>query len=265
MAGSLLTSTLTGRLTWSIVPWPVAILLGLVVFLTVAAIILTWGDDLALRMRRIGNEPPPPPQSEPTPLIQLGSGSSGNTIRGNRVYGGSRPLVGGSELRDNTISDNETFTNEALETLATGQFTDVSGEHSARGVRDVTALDIQGSAIIRPGTRSTAEGSGRVTGTRIGGGPTEPPAPSSGVTGSGSMGVGLICPRCGSVSGFTVTATLGGSADPPTCSSCGTRMVTDDDAPSLMSNARCSQCGSISGMTRESACPDCGGAWIPNS
>lgn len=46
--------------------------------------------------------------------------------------------------------------------------TEVAGNHIARGSGNITALDIEGSAIIRPGTRSLAEGEGNVTATRIG-------------------------------------------------------------------------------------------------
>jgi len=44
----------------------------------------------------------------------------------------------------------------------------IAGKHEASGVGDVTALDIQGSAIIQPGTISRATGRGHITGTRIG-------------------------------------------------------------------------------------------------
>jgi hypothetical protein len=44
----------------------------------------------------------------------------------------------------------------------------VAGMHEATGVGNITALDIQGSAIIRPGTISKATGQGDVTATRIG-------------------------------------------------------------------------------------------------
>jgi hypothetical protein len=44
----------------------------------------------------------------------------------------------------------------------------VAGMHEATGVGNITALDIQGSAIIRPGTISKATGQGNVTATRIG-------------------------------------------------------------------------------------------------
>lgn len=45
---------------------------------------------------------------------------------------------------------------------------EVAGEHRARGRGNVTALDIEDPAIIRPGTRSVAEGEGNITATRIG-------------------------------------------------------------------------------------------------
>ena len=44
----------------------------------------------------------------------------------------------------------------------------VDGTHEATGIGNVTALDIQGAAIIRPGTVSRAAGEGNVTATRIG-------------------------------------------------------------------------------------------------
>jgi hypothetical protein len=44
----------------------------------------------------------------------------------------------------------------------------VSGTHEAHGQGEVTALDLQGPAIIGPGTVVRATGQGIVTGTRIG-------------------------------------------------------------------------------------------------
>ena len=44
----------------------------------------------------------------------------------------------------------------------------VAGTHEATGVGEVTALDLQGPTIIKPGTISKASGRGTVTGTRIG-------------------------------------------------------------------------------------------------
>jgi hypothetical protein len=49
----------------------------------------------------------------------------------------------------------------------------VGGTHEAAGVGEVTALDIQGSAIITPGTIAKATGQGSVTATRIGRRPKE--------------------------------------------------------------------------------------------
>jgi hypothetical protein len=46
--------------------------------------------------------------------------------------------------------------------------TEVAGEHAAVGKGEVIGLDIQGPALIKPGTRAIAAGEGRVTGTRIG-------------------------------------------------------------------------------------------------
>ena len=47
---------------------------------------------------------------------------------------------------------------------------EVAGLFEARGRGQVTAMDVQGPAIIRPGTIARAEGEGTVTGVRIGGG-----------------------------------------------------------------------------------------------
>jgi hypothetical protein len=44
----------------------------------------------------------------------------------------------------------------------------IAGTHEATGVGKVTGLDIQGPALIKPGTVSKATGAGEVTGTRIG-------------------------------------------------------------------------------------------------
>lgn len=49
-----------------------------------------------------------------------------------------------------------------------GKPVEVSGEHRAEGVGDITGLDVEGPAIIKPGTRVSAKGFGNVTGTRIG-------------------------------------------------------------------------------------------------
>ena len=44
----------------------------------------------------------------------------------------------------------------------------VDGHHHASGIGEVTALDIEDAAFIRPGTIASAEGIGQVTATRIG-------------------------------------------------------------------------------------------------
>jgi hypothetical protein len=44
----------------------------------------------------------------------------------------------------------------------------VDGEHEAKGIGNVTALEIKVPTIIKPGTKVTAEGVGNVTGTKIG-------------------------------------------------------------------------------------------------
>jgi hypothetical protein len=49
----------------------------------------------------------------------------------------------------------------------------IDGTHEAHGVGNVTGLDIQGPAHLKPGTRSFATGIGNITGTRIGGPPRE--------------------------------------------------------------------------------------------
>ena len=45
--------------------------------------------------------------------------------------------------------------------------TQVDGTHKAKGEGIVTGLDIQEPVIIKPGTKSTAEGKGTITATRI--------------------------------------------------------------------------------------------------
>ena len=43
----------------------------------------------------------------------------------------------------------------------------IDGDHKAEGIGNVTALDIQKGAILRPGTKSIARGVGNITGTKI--------------------------------------------------------------------------------------------------
>ena len=44
----------------------------------------------------------------------------------------------------------------------------LDGEHHASGVGEVTGIDAEGPTLFKPGTRSSAEGIGRITATRIG-------------------------------------------------------------------------------------------------
>lgn len=46
---------------------------------------------------------------------------------------------------------------------------EVAGTHEASGIGNITGLDIQGPAKIKPGTIARASGIGNITGTRIGG------------------------------------------------------------------------------------------------
>jgi hypothetical protein len=47
------------------------------------------------------------------------------------------------------------------------KLTQIAGNHKAKGIGEVTGLDIQSPVIIKPGTKSTAEGTGIITATRI--------------------------------------------------------------------------------------------------
>ena len=49
------------------------------------------------------------------------------------------------------------------------QMVEIAGTHEARGIGNITGLDIKGPAKIKPGTVSKASGIGNITGTRIGG------------------------------------------------------------------------------------------------
>ena len=43
----------------------------------------------------------------------------------------------------------------------------IAGEHHAKGKGNVTAINAQEPVFIKPGTKSTAEGEGNITATRI--------------------------------------------------------------------------------------------------
>jgi hypothetical protein len=62
----------------------------------------------------------------------------------------------------------EQWVREHLNKLPESQITIIDGEHEARGIGNVTGLEVKKPAIIKPGTKVTAEGIGNVTGTKIG-------------------------------------------------------------------------------------------------
>ncbi len=45
----------------------------------------------------------------------------------------------------------------------------INGTHHAKGIGNVTGIDVQGPVIFKPGTQSIAEGTGNITATRIAG------------------------------------------------------------------------------------------------
>jgi hypothetical protein len=71
-------------------------------------------------------------------------------------------------LLRNWKSQHEIWVRANLNRQLAPSVTTVAGTHVAHGVGHVTALNIQGPAIIKPGTISRASGVGTVTATRIG-------------------------------------------------------------------------------------------------
>jgi len=65
-------------------------------------------------------------------------------------------------------SEHEAWTRANLNKSIDAFITVIDGQHRASGIGEVTALDIEDAAIIKPGTISTAQGIGNVTATRIG-------------------------------------------------------------------------------------------------
>ncbi len=65
-------------------------------------------------------------------------------------------------------SQHEDWVRSNLNRRVDSPLSEVAGTHEATGVGNITALDIQGPAIIKPGTLSKATGQGNVTATRIG-------------------------------------------------------------------------------------------------
>ena len=74
-----------------------------------------------------------------------------------------------TELLMGWKAEHDGWVRTKLNKPAGSEITEVAGEHRASGEGEITGLDIQGAAIIKPGTKVVAEGKGRVTGTRIGG------------------------------------------------------------------------------------------------
>ena len=64
--------------------------------------------------------------------------------------------------------NHEQWVREHLNKSAASQITIIDGEHQARGIGNITGLEVKKPAIIKPGTKVTAEGVGNITGTKIG-------------------------------------------------------------------------------------------------
>jgi hypothetical protein len=77
-----------------------------------------------------------------------------------------------TQLRD-WKDQHERWIRENLNRRIDSPLATVDGAHEAAGVGDIVALDIQGPAIIKPGTISRASGFGSVTATRIGRAPKD--------------------------------------------------------------------------------------------
>jgi len=65
-------------------------------------------------------------------------------------------------------TNHENWITENLNKKIENKLIDVSGEHSAKGIGEVTGIEIKKPTIIRPGTKVSAEGIGKITGTKIG-------------------------------------------------------------------------------------------------
>lgn len=71
------------------------------------------------------------------------------------------------ELLKQWKSDHESWVRANLNRSVTSPHSIVDGEHHAKGRGVVTGLDVQGPTLLKPGTKSTAEGEGTITATRI--------------------------------------------------------------------------------------------------
>lgn len=61
----------------------------------------------------------------------------------------------------------EKWVRENLNKSANSLISIIDGEHRAKGKGDVTAIDAQEPTFFKPGTKSIAEGEGKITATRI--------------------------------------------------------------------------------------------------
>jgi hypothetical protein len=74
-----------------------------------------------------------------------------------------------SELLFAWKNSHETWTADNLNKSIANTLSIIDGEHHAKGEGVVTGLHLTKPAIIKPGTISTAEGTGNITATKIGG------------------------------------------------------------------------------------------------
>jgi rRNA maturation endonuclease Nob1 len=65
--------------------------------------------------------------------------------------------------------------------------------------------------------------------------------------------VGFKCPRCHS------TVDIGVTSGHPACTSCGTAMVQNENAPGAAANIYCRTCNAAFGLVNSDRCPECGG------
>lgn len=70
-------------------------------------------------------------------------------------------------LLKNWKSEHEAWIKENLNRTLTSPLSIIDGEHHAEGKGEVTGIDAQEAILIKPGTRSTAKGEGKITATRI--------------------------------------------------------------------------------------------------
>jgi len=77
----------------------------------------------------------------------------------------------GSDFSANLLREwkrtHETWIKDNLNKSINSPISTIDGEHHAKGKGNVTAIDAQGPVFIKPGTKSTAEGEGNITATRI--------------------------------------------------------------------------------------------------